>query len=131
MHLDLKFLFPDTQTLELSAREYTPEHVGKFLREIGLDHHVAEFRKEAISGEMLFEATEEMLQELNVTNSAEMTKRELGENFFLNFVGTDKTNKCKIPTSGSKGAHAEDVYMFAAASKSKDMLLMHLPMGIL
>ena len=40
--------------------------------------------------------------------------------YFLNFVGADKTNKCK---RGSKGAHAEYVCMFAAASESKGMLL--------
>ena len=59
---------------------YTPERVGK----IGLDHHVAEFRKEEICGEMLLEATDwEMPQELKVTNCAEKLKikvRRWGDN---------------------------------------------------
>ena len=65
---------PDPQTLEQSAREYTPEHVGQFLEKIGLGHHVTVFTEGDISGEVLLEATEEMLKELGVSSPTERLK---------------------------------------------------------
>ena len=67
-------LLPDTQTIEQSVQNYTAEHVGQFLEEIGLGHHVATFCEEDISGDMLLEATEETLGELGVTNATERLK---------------------------------------------------------
>ena len=67
-------LFPDIQTLEWSAQEYTAEHVGHFLEEIGLGHHVATFIEQDISGDMLLEADEEVLMELGVTNATDKLK---------------------------------------------------------
>ena len=64
----------DTQTLEQSAQDCTPERVGQFLEGIGLGHHVAKFTEEDISGEMLLEADQEMLEELGVTNAIERLK---------------------------------------------------------
>ena len=64
----------DTQTLEQSAQDCTPERVGQFLGEIGLGHHVAKFTEEDISGEMLLEADQEMLKELGVTSAIERLK---------------------------------------------------------
>ena len=69
----LSFL-PDTKALEQIAWEYTPERVGEFLKEIGLDHHVATFIKEDISRDMLLGDIEEMLEELGVTSAAEKFK---------------------------------------------------------
>lgn len=68
------FTSPDTQTQEQSAHKYTPELVGQFLKEIGLDHHVSAFSEQNISGEMLLEATDEMLEELGVTSATEKLK---------------------------------------------------------
>lgn len=65
---------PDTQTQEQSAQKYTPEHVGQFLKGIGLDHHVSVFTKENISGDILLEATDDMLEELGVTSATEKLK---------------------------------------------------------
>ena len=65
---------PDTQTLEQSAQEYTTECVGKFLKTIGLGHHVATFIERDISGDMLLGDIEEMLEELGVINAAEKFK---------------------------------------------------------
>ena len=67
-------LFPDTQTLEQSAQEFTPEHVGEFLEEIGLGDHVASFIDREISGDMLLgdtDETDEMLEELGVKCATE------------------------------------------------------------
>ena len=66
--------FPDTQTLEQSAEEYTAEHVGHFLEEIGLSHHVASFIEQDIDGDFLLEATDETLQALGVKSVAEKLK---------------------------------------------------------
>ena len=65
---------PDTQTQEQSAQKYTPEHVGQFLKGIGLDHHVSVFSEGNISGDILLEATDEMLEELGVTSATEKLK---------------------------------------------------------
>ena len=68
------YLFPDTQTLEQSAQEFTPERVGEFLEEIGLGDHVASFIEQEISGDMLLEdtvETDEMLEELGVESATE------------------------------------------------------------
>ena len=67
-------LFSDAQTLEQNAREYTPEHVSQFLQGIGLGQHAIAFNREDISGEMLLEATDEMLKELGITSTVEMLK---------------------------------------------------------
>ena len=67
-------MLPDTQTIEHSVQDYTAEHVGQFLEEIGLGHHVATFIEEDISGDMLLEATEKTLEELGVTNGTERLK---------------------------------------------------------
>ena len=48
--------------------------VGQFLEEIGLGHHVAKFTEEDISGDMLLEADQEMLEELGVTSAIERLK---------------------------------------------------------
>ena len=66
--------FPDIQTLERRAEDYTIEDVGQFLEDIGLSHHVDAFSSEEISGDMLLEATEEMLMELGVTSAVERLK---------------------------------------------------------
>ena len=63
-----------TQTLEQSAQDCTPEHVGQFLKAIGLGHHMATFIEEDVTGEMLLEANLEMLQELGVTSAIERLK---------------------------------------------------------
>ena len=62
------------QTLEQSAEDYTPEDVGQFLKEIGLDHHAAAFIEQKISGELLLEPEQEMLEELEVTSPIERLK---------------------------------------------------------
>ena len=70
-------LFPDTQTLEQSAQEYTSERVGEFLEEIGLGDHVASFIEREISGDMLLgdtDETDEMLEELGVESPTEKLK---------------------------------------------------------
>lgn len=67
-------LFPDTQTLEQSAHEFTAECVGKFLKEIGLGNHVASFNEEEIDGDMLLVATDETLQALGVQSATEKLK---------------------------------------------------------
>ena len=64
----------NTQTLEQSAQDCTPEHVGQFLGEIGLGHHVATFIEQDVSGEMLLEANQEILEELGVTSAIERLK---------------------------------------------------------
>ena len=64
----------DTQTLEKSAQNCTPEDVGQFLEEIGLGHHVAMFTEKDISGDMLLEPDQEMLEELGVTSALEGLK---------------------------------------------------------
>ena len=68
--------FPDTQTLQQSASEYTPERLGHFLEEIGLGDHVATFIEQEISGDMLLEdeAIDEMLEELGVESAIEKLK---------------------------------------------------------
>ena len=48
--------------------------MGQFLEEIGLGQHAAAFSGEEISGEVLLEATEEMLQELGVNSPIERLK---------------------------------------------------------
>ena len=48
--------------------------MGQFLEEIGLSQHAAAFSEEEISGEVLLEATEEMLQELGVNSPVEETQ---------------------------------------------------------
>ena len=48
--------------------------MGQFLEEIGLGHHVAAFIEQEISGEMLLEPEEEMLEELEVTSPTERLK---------------------------------------------------------
>ena len=71
------YFFPDTQTLEQSAQEYTPECVGKFLEEIGLGNHMASFIECEISGDMLLgdtDETDDMLEELGVKSATEKLK---------------------------------------------------------
>ena len=71
------YFFPDTQTLEQSAQEFTPEHVGEFLEEIGLGDHVASLIECEISGDMLVgdtDETDEMLEELGVKSATEKLK---------------------------------------------------------
>ena len=65
---------PDTQTLEQKAQNYTPDLVGQFLKEISLDHHVAAFIEQDVSGDMLLEPEEDMLEELEVTSPIERLK---------------------------------------------------------
>ena len=48
--------------------------MGQFLDKIGLGHHVAAFIEQEISGEMLLEPEEEMLEELEVTSPTERLK---------------------------------------------------------
>ena len=72
-------LFPyhlilDTQTLEQNAQDCTPEHVGQFLERIGLGHHVATFIEQDVSGDVLLEPDQEMLEELGVTSAIERLK---------------------------------------------------------
>ena len=64
----------DTQTLEQSAQDCTPERVGQFLGEIGLGHHVPTFIEQDVSGDMLLEADQEMLEELGVTSAINRLK---------------------------------------------------------
>ena len=64
----------DTQALEQKVQEYTPQHVGQFLEGIGLGHHVTTFIEEGISGDVLFEPDQEMLEELGVTSAIERLK---------------------------------------------------------
>ena len=64
----------DTQTLEQSAQDCTPERVGQFLEEIGLGHHVAKFTEKEVSGDILLEPDQEMLEELGVTSAIERLK---------------------------------------------------------
>ena len=65
--------------LEKSARDYTPEHVGWLLEEIGLGHHVATFIEQDVSGGMLLEPDQEMmLEELGVTSPTERLKIKVG-----------------------------------------------------
>ena len=64
----------DTQTLEQSAQDCTPEHVSQFLEGISLGHHVAKFTEQEISGDILLEADQEMLEELGVTSAIERLK---------------------------------------------------------
>ena len=70
----LCFPFPyhlilETQTLEQSAQNCTSVHVGQFLQEIGLSHHVAAFIEQDISGDVLLEPDQEMLKELGVSSA--------------------------------------------------------------
>jgi len=67
-------LQPDTVNLVRGARDYTPERVGQFLEGVGLGHHLDAFCDAEISGEMLLDATEEMLEELGVTSATERLK---------------------------------------------------------
>ena len=69
----------DTETLEQSAEDYTPELVGQFLEGIGLGHHVAAFIEQEISGAMLLEPEDEMLEELGVTSPIERLKIKVQE----------------------------------------------------
>ena len=62
------------QTIEKSAQNYTTEHVGQFLEEIGLGHHVATFLEQDVSGDMLLEPDQKMLKELGVTSPTERLK---------------------------------------------------------
>ena len=48
--------------------------MGQFLEGIGLGHHVDAFCDAEISGEMLLDANEEMLEELGVTSGTERLK---------------------------------------------------------
>ena len=64
----------DTRTLEQSAQDCTPAHVSQFLEEIGLGHHVAEFTEQDISGDMLLDPDQDMLEELGVTSAIERLK---------------------------------------------------------
>ena len=48
--------------------------MSQFLQGIGLGQHAIAFNREGISGEMLLEATDEMLEELGVTSAVEMLK---------------------------------------------------------
>ena len=48
--------------------------MGQFLEEINLGQHAAAFSGEEISGEVLLEATDEMLQELGVNSPIERLK---------------------------------------------------------
>ena len=87
-------LFPNTQTLEQSAQEYTPEHVGEFLEEIGLGDHVAFFIKQEISGDMLLgntDETDEMLEELGVESPTEKLKIKV---FMEGLVCCDMQARC-------------------------------------
>ena len=45
--------------------------MGQFLEEIGLGHHVAKFTEQDISGDMLLDPDQEMLEELGVTSAIE------------------------------------------------------------
>lgn len=60
--------------MEQRAQDYTPEDVGLFLKEINLADHVASFKEGEISGDILLEATEEMLEELGVTKALDRLK---------------------------------------------------------
>ena len=64
----------DTLNLVQNARDYTPMRVGQFLEGVGLGHHVDAFCDAEISGEVLLDATEEMLEELGVTSATERLK---------------------------------------------------------
>ena len=64
----------DTQTLEQSAQDCTPERVGQFLEGIGLGHHVAKFIEQDVSGDMLLDPDQEMLEELGVSSAIERLK---------------------------------------------------------
>ena len=68
------YLILDTQTLEQSAQDCTPEQVGQFLDGIGLGHHAATFIEQDISGDVLLEPDQEMLEELGVTSAIERLK---------------------------------------------------------
>ena len=48
--------------------------MGRFLEGIGLGHHVATFIEQEISGEVLLDPEEEMLEELEVTSPTERLK---------------------------------------------------------
>ena len=48
--------------------------MGQFLEMIGLGHHVATFIEQEISGDILLEADQEMLEELGVTSAIERLK---------------------------------------------------------
>ena len=48
--------------------------MSQFLEEISLGHHVAKFTEEDISGDILLEADQEMLEELGVTSPTERLK---------------------------------------------------------
>ena len=48
--------------------------MSQFLGEIGLGLHMAKFTEEDISGEMLLEANQEMMEELGVTSAIERLK---------------------------------------------------------
>ena len=67
-------LILDTRTLEQSAQDCTPDHVGQFLKAIGLGHHEATFIEQDVRGEMLLETDQEMLEELGVTSAIERLK---------------------------------------------------------
>ena len=64
-------LVVDTLTLEQSAQDCTPEYVSQFLEGIGLGHHMAKFTEEDISGDMLLDPDQDMLEELGVTSAIE------------------------------------------------------------
>ena len=67
-------LQPDTENVVKGARDYTPAHVGWFLEGVGLGHHLDTLCDAEISGEMLLDVTEEMLEELGVTSATERLK---------------------------------------------------------
>ena len=73
------YFVANTQTLEQCAEDYTPELVGQFLEGIGLGHHVATFVERDVSGDMLLEPEEEMLEELEVTSPIEKLKIKVQE----------------------------------------------------
>ena len=56
------YLILDTQTLEQSAQDCTPEQVGQFLDGISLGHHAATFIEQDVSGDVLLEPDREMLE---------------------------------------------------------------------
>ena len=60
--------------LEQSAKDCTPDHVGQFLKEIGLGHHTATFIEEKIDADMLLEAGQKMLKDLGVVSAVEQLK---------------------------------------------------------
>ena len=61
--------------------------MGQFLEGIGLGHHVSTFIEREISGEMLLEPEEEMLEELEVTSPTERLKIKVQGGVIEEMVG--------------------------------------------